>query len=194
MGLILTGTYLLKGIPMMTSSNGNIIRVTGPLRGESTGHRWFPLTKPVTRNFDVFFDLRLNKRLSKHSRRCWFETPSRSLHYDVIVVMCVVFFFFQIEGIEDEKKSQDEWKWSEWSGTTLLWYGVAYREPVPLTIFRSNSKFDQILERCGLKMCLTDPAKFCTRHDSVTLVTCAKFHFHGTSHSWVVKLSHITRL
>ena len=129
MGLILTWTYLPKGIPMMTSSNGNIIRVTGPLRGESTGHRWFPLTKPVTRNFDVFFDLRLNKRLSKHSRRCWFETPSRSLHYDVIVVMCVV-FFFQIEAIEDEKKSQDEWKWSEWSGTTLLWYGVAYREPV----------------------------------------------------------------
>ena len=30
---------------MMTSSNGNISRVTGPLRGESTGHRWIPLTK-----------------------------------------------------------------------------------------------------------------------------------------------------
>ena len=40
----------------------------------------FPsLTKPVTRSFDVFFDLRLNKRLSKQSRRWWFETPSRSL-------------------------------------------------------------------------------------------------------------------
>ena len=33
----------------------------------------------VTRSFDVFFDLRLNKRLSKQSRRRWFETPSRSL-------------------------------------------------------------------------------------------------------------------
>ena len=30
---------------MMTSSNGNIIRVTGPLRGESTGYRGIPLTK-----------------------------------------------------------------------------------------------------------------------------------------------------
>ena len=29
----------------MTSSNGNIFRVTGHLRGESTGHRWIPLTK-----------------------------------------------------------------------------------------------------------------------------------------------------
>ena len=30
---------------MMTSSNGNIFRVTGPLCGEFTGHRWIPLTK-----------------------------------------------------------------------------------------------------------------------------------------------------
>ena len=29
----------------MTASNGNIFRVTGPLRGETTGHRWIPLTK-----------------------------------------------------------------------------------------------------------------------------------------------------
>ena len=27
----------------------------------------FPSQKPVTRSFDVFFDLRLNKRLSKQS-------------------------------------------------------------------------------------------------------------------------------
>ena len=30
---------------MMTSSNGNIFRVTGPLWGESTGDRRIPLTK-----------------------------------------------------------------------------------------------------------------------------------------------------
>ena len=30
---------------MMTSSNGNIFRVTGPLWGESTGHRWIIFTK-----------------------------------------------------------------------------------------------------------------------------------------------------
>ena len=44
---------------MMTSSSGNIFRVTGPLCGEFTSYRWFPLQKPVTRGFDVFFDLRL---------------------------------------------------------------------------------------------------------------------------------------
>ena len=44
-----------------------------PVTGE------FPSQRPVTRCFDVFFDLRLNKRLSKQSWGWWFETPSRSL-------------------------------------------------------------------------------------------------------------------
>ena len=77
---------------MMTSSNGNMFRVTGfcarnspvtvgnsPVTGE------FPSHRPVTRSY-VFFDLRLNKRLSKQSKRRWFETPSRSLwrHCNVV--------------------------------------------------------------------------------------------------------------
>ena len=49
------------------------------LWGESTGGRWFPSQTPMTWSFDVFFDLHLNKRLSKQSRRWWFETPSHSL-------------------------------------------------------------------------------------------------------------------
>ena len=39
-----------------------------PVTGE------FPSQRPVTRSFDVFFDMPLNKRLSKQSRRRWFET------------------------------------------------------------------------------------------------------------------------
>ena len=39
----------------------------------------FPSQRPVVRSFDVFFDLRLNKRLSKQSRRRRFEMPSSSL-------------------------------------------------------------------------------------------------------------------
>ena len=47
----------------------------------------FPTQRPVTRSVDVFFDLRLNKRLSKQSRRRWFGTPSRPLwrHCNVIL-------------------------------------------------------------------------------------------------------------
>ena len=44
-----------------------------PVTGE------IPSQRPVTRSFDVFFDIRLNKRLSKQPRRRWFETPSHSL-------------------------------------------------------------------------------------------------------------------
>ena len=44
-----------------------------PVSGE------FPAQRPVTRSFDVFFDLRLNERLSKHSWGWWLETPSRPL-------------------------------------------------------------------------------------------------------------------
>ena len=39
----------------------------------------FPTQRPVTRSFDVFFDLRLNKRLSKQSLGWWLETISRPL-------------------------------------------------------------------------------------------------------------------
>ena len=63
----------------MTSSNGNIFRVTGPLSEEFTGPGESPTQRPVTRSFDVFFDLRLNKRLSKQSWGWWFETLSRPL-------------------------------------------------------------------------------------------------------------------
>ena len=57
----------------MTSSNGDIFRVIGPLRGELI-HR-----SAVTRSFGVFCDLRLRNRLNKQSKHRWIETPSRSL-------------------------------------------------------------------------------------------------------------------
>ena len=60
---------------MMTSSNGNIFRVTGPLCGEFTG----ACTKTSEAEIWYIFDLRLNKRLSKRSRGWWFETQSSSL-------------------------------------------------------------------------------------------------------------------
>ena len=48
----------------------------------------FPSQRPVTRSFDVFFDLCLNKCLKKQSRCRWFETPLHSLtsHYHVFIV------------------------------------------------------------------------------------------------------------
>ena len=51
---------------IMTSSNRLILRITGPLFEEFTDHQW---NKASDAEFDVFVDLRQNKRLSKQLRR-----------------------------------------------------------------------------------------------------------------------------
>ena len=70
---------------MMTPSNGSISLLLVLCEGDPPITGGFPSQWPVTRSFDVFFDLRLNKRLSKQSRRWRFETPLRSScrHYTV---------------------------------------------------------------------------------------------------------------
>ena len=68
-----------REVYMMTSSNGNIFRVTGHLCGEFTGPRWIPRTKASDAELWCFFHLRLNKRLSKQSQGWWFETLSHPL-------------------------------------------------------------------------------------------------------------------
>ena len=49
----------------------------------------FPSQRSVTRNFNVFIHLRLNKRLSKQWRHRWFETPSRLLWHHCNVALPV---------------------------------------------------------------------------------------------------------
>ena len=46
---------------------------SSPVTGE------FPSQSPVTRSFDIFIDLRLNKRFNKHSIRWWFDMPLHPL-------------------------------------------------------------------------------------------------------------------
>ena len=60
---------------MVTSSNGNIFRVTDPLGEE------FPPQRPAIQSLDVFFDLRLDKRMGNN----WEAYDLRRLraHYDV---------------------------------------------------------------------------------------------------------------
>ena len=78
------GCYLYKHtniivITMIKHDDGikwNIFRATGhlwPVTGE------FPAQRPVTRGFDIFCDLRLNKWFSKQSWGWWFKTPLCSL-------------------------------------------------------------------------------------------------------------------
>ena len=46
----------------MTSSDGNIFRVTGHFTGNSPVPSEFPAQRPVMQSVDIFFDLRLIKR------------------------------------------------------------------------------------------------------------------------------------
>ena len=64
-------------------------RVTDHLCGNSPVTDEFPAQRPVTRSFDVFFDLHLNKRLSKVA-----DLRCHRAHYDGIVMGdCVLMAF-----------------------------------------------------------------------------------------------------
>ena len=82
----------------MTSSNGNISALLVLCEGNSPVTGEFPSERPVTRSFDVFFELRLNKRLSKQSRRRWFETPSLSPTHQSMLDEIYVCFWWQKSG------------------------------------------------------------------------------------------------
>ena len=74
---------------MMTSSNGNIFRVTGHLCGEFAAPGEFPAQRPVTQRLAVFFDLR---RING-----WVNNEAGNLrrhraHYDVIVMGASEYF------------------------------------------------------------------------------------------------------
>ena len=87
---------------MMKSSIGNIFALLAICAGKSPAPGEFRAQRPVTRSFDVFFDLRLNKRLSKQWWGWWFETLSRPvwcqvnspapLFFRVIIIKILVIY------------------------------------------------------------------------------------------------------
>ena len=72
---------------MMTSSNGNIFRVTGHLCGEFTGPRWIPRTRASDAELWCFCDLRLNKRVNNREAD---DLRRYRAHYDVTVMNWIV--------------------------------------------------------------------------------------------------------
>ena len=66
-----------------------------PVTGE------FLAQRPVTRSFYVFFDLRMNKRLSKQSWGWWFEMPSCSLWHHCNVSESFLASEFVIVSVQD---------------------------------------------------------------------------------------------
>ena len=73
---------------MMTSSNGNIFRVTGHLCGQFTGHRWIPRTKASDAEFWCFLwsapcDASINGWVNNGEAG---DLICHHAHYDVIVM------------------------------------------------------------------------------------------------------------
>ena len=71
--------YLLWNCPWWRHQMETISTLLALCEGNSLTTSEFPSQRPVTQSFDVFFDLCLNKRLSKQSGGWWFETPSHPL-------------------------------------------------------------------------------------------------------------------
>ena len=84
----------------------------------------FPSQRPVMWSFDVFFDLRLNKRLSKQSRHRWFETPLSSFwrHSDTSLPVCVPCSPFDIDLNHCTSTLSDALDWYLVQLLALLWY------------------------------------------------------------------------
>ena len=86
MQLLIHALISMNHVSMMTSSNGNIFRVTGPLCGEFTGHRWLPHTKAIDAELWCFLwsapwiNGWVNNREAGDLRR-------HRAHYDVIVMV-----------------------------------------------------------------------------------------------------------
>ena len=70
----------------MTSSNGKIFRVTGPLCGEITGHLWFPHTKASDAELRFFSLICAWINNWVNNREAGDLRPQRA-HYDVIVIV-----------------------------------------------------------------------------------------------------------
>ena len=72
-------------LTMMKSSHGNIFRVTGPLFGEFTGHRWIPSTKANDAEHWCFlwFCARINGWVNNGEAG---DLRCHRAHYDVTVI------------------------------------------------------------------------------------------------------------
>ena len=152
-----TCDVLLKKI-MMTSSNGNIFRVTclyagnSPVTSEFSAQRW------VTRSFDVFFDLRLNKRLSKQSEAR--DLRRHRAHYDVIVMSKT--YVFQLY--------DDVMTWTHFTHHFTLCVGnlpVTDRFPAQKA---SHANFDIFPNCFGWHLCL-----ICPHCEYVSLMSMHRF-------------------
>ena len=80
---------------MMTSSNGNILRVTGPMCGKFTGHRWISFTKGQWRGALIFSLICAWTNRWANNRDAGDLSRHRAHYYVIVMVMvCFVSLWF----------------------------------------------------------------------------------------------------
>ena len=108
----------------MTSSNGNIFRVTGHLCGEFTGYQWIPRTKASDAELWCFLwsapwiNGLINNREASDLR-------SYRAHYDVIVMYAVLW--------PTQSKSHTQWHYN-----SVTWASWRLRSPVTRLFVQQN--------------------------------------------------------
>ena len=162
-------------VPMMTSSNVNVYRVTGPLCGDFTGLRWIPRTKDrrgaLMISLICWITDWLNYREAGDSRRY-------CAHYDVIVMMLCTLLkrFGHRQNVNGVKHGIDMWGsflWSshddiiKWKYFTpyLPFVGGIHRSQRPVTrcsgvIYMSSLIAYWCLCSCVFKPVLMKPMQF----------------------------------
>ena len=101
----------------------------------------FPSQRPAMRRFDVFFDLRLNKRLSKQSRRRWFETHDCPSAREV-----------SLKGLGKADWCQTKLKHDKALPCPYLFGGMVWRLRILYLLFCIDNIDMLILENANMKM------------------------------------------
>ena len=153
--------YRILGICMMTSSNGNIFRVTGHLCGEFTGPRWIPHTKASDAKA-LMFTLICARMNGWVNNRETGDLRRHRAHYDVIVMVftrTIDWYTVQTDGNRNVSRVRN-CMWLAWLGVinTLQWrhnerYGVSNHQPRDCLLnrlFRRRSKKASKLRVTGL--------------------------------------------
>ena len=154
---------------MMTSSNEKFSALLAIYTGNSPVTGEFPEQRPVTRVFDIFFDLRLNKRLIKQSWGWWFETLSRAL-------------WRHCYANDNTFRSRNESVSSTWPEDS--WDAMNFSWRLHLCWIRSsNTHVAQIPQCMGL---ISHNALFCNRNVHMCGHFCYKTVHYGTFIWWFV--------
>ena len=110
---------------LMTSSNGNIFRVTGPLCGELTGHRWIPLTKASDVELWCFLWSAPGINGWVNNREAG-DLKRHRAHYDVIVVSQELCIRFALTTMSPSSNPEVVWQYEQinktkHNGVHILW-------------------------------------------------------------------------